>query len=173
MKWGEIMKPSRISSLNKLANNQGHYYSNSLINCVLIKVSPLLTETTLSIVNTVLLGTAHPSTWTQEVGLKEICIEYEIQSFWDGMWGPKQGSLLPPSNTCSFIHSLCLELPWPFSPFLQAFALAKSSFQIPLWHSLTLSLWLCLLTIVSELGWLVHLHQYNVSCPRAQGLTLC
>ena len=62
MKWGEIVKPSRISSLNKLANNQGHYYSNSLINCVLIKVSPLLTETTLSIVNTVLLGTAHPST---------------------------------------------------------------------------------------------------------------
>lgn len=71
---GEIMRPPRISFLFKLANNQGYYYTDSLITGVIVKVNLLLTETTLSMVTTL----SH-RTWG--AGLKEICIEYEIQSF--------------------------------------------------------------------------------------------
>lgn len=55
---GEIMRPPRISFLFKLANNQGHYYTDSLINGVIVKVNLLLTETTLSMVTTL----SRPST---------------------------------------------------------------------------------------------------------------
>lgn len=51
---GGIMRPPRISSLIKSANNRGRYCTDSLINGVLIKVSPLPTITTHSKVTTVL-----------------------------------------------------------------------------------------------------------------------
>lgn len=50
------MRPPRISFLLKLANNQGHYCTDSLINGVIIKVNPLLTETTLSMITTLSLA---------------------------------------------------------------------------------------------------------------------
>lgn len=120
------MRPPRVSSLIKLANNWGHYCTDSLINGVLIKVSPLLTVITILLGRRILLLDA--GSWPVE----NLHWVWNIELLRDGGWS-RPVSCSQHLLIHSFIHSARTSM---VPLFLQGFALTtKSSLQIPPWHS--------------------------------------
>lgn len=122
------MRPPRISSLIKLPNNRDHYCTDSLINGVVIKVSPLLTVATLSVVSTVLTGHGTAGYLVLKLGYRKFALSTKYRAV--GVRAEAEQS--PASLKHLLIHSLTLpETSWHLSPSLQGFALTnKSSLQI-------------------------------------------